>query len=176
MAWTALQFPWKIRPITDEMKAMVNSHELPPGPDGMNMGALAEVAGMLGVCNQFGYDSDNDYRKTRFLFSPPFPSRITPRTTSQFELFSNSQIDRKGTMVLPAFQKKRFGTFLTRHFNAISDKDRRKTFVPARSTSIKMFLANGFKEIGQHDAHLERWGGSREGSITWAVVRDPASE
>lgn len=92
---------------------------------------------------------------------------------AQFELLSDFSTDRKGTMIHPDFQKNGFGTFLTRYCNAIADKDGLRTFVPARPTSLKMFKSNGFREIGVHDAHLERWGGSREKSITVITVRDP---
>lgn len=75
-------------------------------------------------------------------------------------------------MVHPDFQKRGFGTVLTLHCNAISDKAGRRTFVPARPTSIKMFNDNGFVTVGTHDAHLERWGGPREKSITWMAIRE----
>jgi hypothetical protein len=69
VGWTALQFPWKIRPITEEMKAMANSHDLPPALDGMNMDALEAVFEMLGYCSHFGYNPDTDYRKElNFVF------------------------------------------------------------------------------------------------------------
>ena len=98
------------------------------------------------------------------------------KITAQFKLLSNPPIDRRGTMVLPAFQKKRFGTVLTHHCNTIADNAGCRTFVTARPTSIKMFRANGFTVIGHHDSHLERWGGSREKSISYITVREPPSE
>ena len=75
-------------------------------------------------------------------------------------------------MIHPDFQKKRLGTYLTLHANSFADKAGDKTFVSARPTSIKMFLDNGFTTLGEHDAHLERWGGSREKSITKAALRE----
>ena len=83
--------------------------------------------------------------------------------------------DRKGTMVHPDYQKKGFGTELTKYCNAISDKSGDRTWVPARPTSVEMFRNNGFKDIGSVDAHLERWGGPRDKSITWTLVRNAPS-
>ncbi|CZS92298.1 uncharacterized protein RCO7_00790 [Rhynchosporium graminicola] len=82
---------------------------------------------------------------------------------------------RKGTMVHPDYQNKGFGTELTKHCNAISDKSGGRTWVPARPTSVKMFRKNGFKDIGFVDAHLERWGGPRDKSITWTLCRNASS-
>jgi citrate lyase synthetase len=80
--------------------------------------------------------------------------------------------DRKGTMVHPNFQKRGFGTVLTHHCNAISDKTRGRTFVPPRPTSVKMFNQCGFKTVGSHDSHIERLGGSVEKSKTWMAIRE----
>jgi hypothetical protein len=74
-------------------------------------------------------------------------------------------------MIDPDFQKRGFGTILTKHTNAISDKTGGRVFAPARPSSRKMFLDNGFKAVGIHDSRLERWGGSREKSITTMVLR-----
>ncbi len=78
-------------------------------------------------------------------------------------------------MVHPDYQKKGFGSALTRYCNAISDKSGDRTWVPARPTSIKMFRDNGFKDVGEVDSHLERWGGLREKSITYTTLRTPPS-
>jgi hypothetical protein len=75
-------------------------------------------------------------------------------------------------MIHPDFQKKGFGTFLTKHCNAISDETGGRTFVPARSTSIKMFRDLGFVTVGTYDSELERWGGTRELSITFMNIRE----
>lgn len=90
-----------------------------------------------------------------------------------FQLLRLTLLDRKGTMVLPAFQKMGLGTYLTQHCNAISDKTGDKTWVPARPSSIKMFRQQGFKDVAAHDWHLERWGGTRAASITGLLVREP---
>lgn len=38
-----------------------------------------------------------------------------------------TEFHRKGTMILPGYQRKGFGTYLTRHCNAIAAKAKRKT-------------------------------------------------
>jgi GNAT superfamily N-acetyltransferase len=57
-------------------------------------------------------------------------------------------------MVLPDYQRKGFGTILTRLVNSIVDRTGGRTFVPARPTSRKMFEDNGFKVIGYHSCPL----------------------
>ena len=86
-----------------------------------------------------------------------------------------THLDRKATNVLPEFQKMRLGTYLTQHCNAIPDQSGNKTWVPARPSSVKMFRQQGFKDVAKHDWHLERWGGTREGSITCLLLREPPS-
>jgi hypothetical protein len=61
--WTALQFPWVDRPISDEGKAMANSHDLPPPLEGMNVEALKELFTSLTFSSEYGYNVDTDYRK-----------------------------------------------------------------------------------------------------------------
>jgi ribosomal protein S18 acetylase RimI-like enzyme len=51
-------------------------------------------------------------------------------------------------MVLPEFQKRGFGTYLIRHYNAISDKSGDRTWLPSRPNSIHMFKNEGFKVMG----------------------------
>ena len=78
-------------------------------------------------------------------------------------------------MVLPGYQKKGFGTILTRHCNAIADKAGDRTFAPARPTSQKMFQNEGYKILGFYDSHLERWGDDMSWTKTAVMVRDPPS-
>ncbi len=85
----------------------------------------------------------------------------------------NTDFHRKGTTVHPDFQKKGLGTWLTRHWNDVTDKTEDKTWCPCRPTSIKMFRDHGFKDVGVVDGHLERWGGSRKNSLTYITVRYP---
>ncbi|KAL3425503.1 acetyltransferase [Phlyctema vagabunda] len=86
----------------------------------------------------------------------------------------NADIDfhRKGTMVHPDFQKKGFGSVLTHHCNEISDKAGKKTYLPARPTSRKMFESFGYRVLGKHDSHVERWGENPARGITCAMVRE----
>jgi ribosomal protein S18 acetylase RimI-like enzyme len=87
--------------------------------------------------------------------------------------FLTGRIDRKGTMVHPEFQKMGHGSWLTRHCNEIADKTGSRTFVGARPSSIKMFNNLGFKTIGMYNAHMERWGGDKDKSISWLAMREP---
>jgi len=139
--WTALQFPWVDRPLKEEELAIVNSHDVPPGIEGMNLEVLQTFVESLHFANEHGYNPQTDYH-------------------------------RKGTMVHPDFQKRGFGTFLTHHCNAIADKTGRKTWVPARPTSVKMFRQCGFKDVATHNSNLKRWGGNTEKEITWLLVRE----
>ena len=158
--WTALQYPWNERPISEDLKAVVNSHDIPPLPKGANPEAVMELFRCLGFASDHGYSMETDYRT--FIGIWGYVRRD-----------AYICIDRKGTMIHPDFQKRGFGTALTKHVNAISDKTGGRVFAPALRSSRKMFLDNGFKAVGVHDAHLERWGGSREESITTMVLREP---
>lgn len=80
---------------------------------------------------------------------------------------------RKGTTIHPDFQKKGLGTVLTKVWNEVTDKSGDRTWCPCRPTSIKMFREHGFKDVGVIDANLERWGGSRENSLTYITLRYP---
>jgi len=76
-------------------------------------------------------------------------------------------------MVHPDFQKMGLGSALTKYTNDIADKTGVRTWAPARPFSYKMFLHMGFTSRGSTDAHMERWGGSKELSISRMVCRDP---
>jgi hypothetical protein len=144
--------------LKEEEMAIVNSHDMPPGIEGMNMEVLSAFIESLNFAGEHGYDLQTDYRKKLFFQSPRKP-------------VSNIWADRKGTMVHPDFQRRGFGTYLTHHCNAIADKTGGKTWVPARPTSAKMFRQCGFKDVATHNADLKRWGGNTEEEITWLLVR-----
>lgn len=78
-------------------------------------------------------------------------------------------------MVRPGYQKKGFGTVLTQHCNAISDKTGGRTFVTARPPSTKMFLNNGYKVLQYHSSQLERWGLDPAWNKTAGMMREPSS-
>ncbi|XMA07388.1 hypothetical protein WAI453_000179 [Rhynchosporium graminicola] len=145
VAWTALQFPWKYVP---EMNAELKRHASSHDLPPALEGMNMEALGEFFACIS---DSENHG------WDP------------------EEDYHRKGTMVHPDYQNKGFGTELTKHCNAISDKSGGRTWVPARPTSVKMFRKNGFKDIGFVDAHLERWGGPRDKSITWTLCRNASS-
>ena len=160
MGWAALQFPWVDRPLNEEELAIVNSHDMPPGIEGMNMEVLPVfIEQPPTFSGKHGYEPHTDYRKK--------PSLQSPR-----KLVSNIWADRKGTMIHPDFQRRGFGTYLTHHCNAIADKTGGKTWVTARPTSVKMFRQCGFKDVVTHNADLKRWGGNTEEEITCLLVRE----
>ena len=159
MGWTALQFPWVDRPLKEEELAIVNSHDMLPGVEGINMEVLPIFIERMAIANQYGYEPQTDYRKKTSLRSPYKP-------------VSKIWVDRKGTMIHPDFQRRGFGTFLTHHCNAIADKTGGKTWVTARPTSQKMFRQCGFKGMATHNADLKRWGGNTKEDITWLLVRE----
>ena len=71
MGWTALQFPWVDRPLKDEELAIVNSHEMPPEIEGIDMEVLPIFIECLTFADQYGYQPHTDYRK-----KPSFPSLL----------------------------------------------------------------------------------------------------
>ena len=48
--------------MTEELKALTQSHELPPLIPGMNVDALLDMVKMLGIANDYDYDAEKDYR------------------------------------------------------------------------------------------------------------------
>jgi GNAT superfamily N-acetyltransferase len=76
-------------------------------------------------------------------------------------------------MVHPDFQKMGLGSALTKYTNDIADKTGVRTWAPARAFSYRMFLNMGFTLRGSVNAHMERWGGNTELSISRMVCRDP---
>ncbi|KAH7350869.1 hypothetical protein BKA65DRAFT_499168 [Rhexocercosporidium sp. MPI-PUGE-AT-0058] len=145
VAWTALEYPWKYIP---EMYAEHRSHALSE-----DMPPALEGMNMDALVEFF----------------------ISLTDSKNHGWDPEEDYHRKGTMVHPDYQKKGFGTELTKHCNAISDKSGDRTWVPARPTSVNMFRKNGFKDVGSVDAHLEKWGGPRDKSITWTLVRNVES-
>jgi hypothetical protein len=49
--------------MTEDMKWLTQSHEMPPGISRMNMDALLDFVKMLGIAYNYDYDPQNDYRK-----------------------------------------------------------------------------------------------------------------
>jgi len=144
-AWTALEYPWKYVPAMDND---LKGHALSE-----DMPPPLEGMNMEALLEFF----------------------ISLTDSKNHGWNPEEDYHRKGTMVHPEYQKRGFGTELTKHCNAISDKSGDRTWVPARPTSVNMFRENGFKDIGSVDAHLERWGGPREKSITWTLLRNAPS-
>ena len=63
VGWTALQFPWVDRPLKKEELAIVNSHDMPPAIEGMNVEVLSVFIESLTFSAEHGYDPQTDYRK-----------------------------------------------------------------------------------------------------------------
>jgi hypothetical protein len=68
VAWTALQFPWKYRSLSDELKAKFTSSDLPPFAEGMDHEGMVNFFTTLELAKDYEYDIENDYREClRFL-------------------------------------------------------------------------------------------------------------
>jgi len=76
-------------------------------------------------------------------------------------------------MVHPNFQRKGLGTWLTRHCNALADKDGCKTYVGATPQSLGMFRKLGFEILGENNLDMVKYGGTLDGGNMWSLVRDP---
>lgn len=63
MGWAALQFPWKDKLLTPELKVIVTSTDLPPTAEGANMEIYPLFFECLTFADQNGYDPENHYRK-----------------------------------------------------------------------------------------------------------------
>jgi hypothetical protein len=90
--------------MTEELKALTQSHELPPLVAGMDVEALLDLVKMLEIANDYDYDAEKDYRMQNTNLSSPL---LVPSRKYSFLTYT---LDRKGTMVLPEFQKMGFGT------------------------------------------------------------------
>jgi len=141
---TALQFPWDKRPLPEELKAEVMSEDLSKLPP-LKDGNQEMLMEFLAVLTG----------------------------TKKYGYDPEKDYHRKGTVVHPDFQKMGHGTWVTRHCNAIADKDGRRTFLPARPSSIKMFTKEGFQTLGTYDCHVERFGGVAEKGMNWFTMRVP---
>jgi hypothetical protein len=64
VAWSALQFPWKYRPLNEEQKAIATSHEMPPLLEGMDVEPMGEFFSTFTCTAPYGYDAENDYRES----------------------------------------------------------------------------------------------------------------
>jgi hypothetical protein len=63
VGWTALEFPWNIRPLKEDQLAIVNSHDPPPPLEGLNMEGLVTLIECLNFAGQYGYEPKSDYRE-----------------------------------------------------------------------------------------------------------------
>jgi GNAT superfamily N-acetyltransferase len=82
-------------------------------------------------------------------------------------------------MVLPKYQRKGLGKWLTRHCNDIADQYRCVTYVRAKPAAAKMLQFSGFEVLGVFDPHMERFGWSRDDSEdqkTTVLSREPKGD
>jgi hypothetical protein len=63
VGWSALKFPWVDRPLNEEGLAIVNSDDVPPSIEGMNMEVLPTFMESLIFAEKHGFDPKTDYRK-----------------------------------------------------------------------------------------------------------------
>jgi len=75
VGWTALQFPWVDRPLKEEELAIVNSHDLPPEIEGINMEVLPVFIDCLSFAGEHGYEPQTDYHRKGTMIHPDFQKR-----------------------------------------------------------------------------------------------------
>jgi hypothetical protein len=63
VAYTSLQYPWKYRPLSEELKEKFSKPEVPQLLETMDGERLGEVFASFGITKNFGYDEENDYRE-----------------------------------------------------------------------------------------------------------------
>lgn len=107
---------------------------------------------------------------TAFSTTKPSTSHVTHKIDS-----ARCQ-DRKGTFVHPDYQKRGFGTWITRACNDIADREGAATYVTARPSSIQLFRQTGFQVIGERNLDMRPWGGTEEGGRSWFLVKEPKVE
>lgn len=72
MAWSALQFPWKYRPLNEEEMALATSHDMPPLLPGMDAEGMVEFFASLTCTLAYDYDPEKDYREF-YVFRSSLP-------------------------------------------------------------------------------------------------------
>ena len=78
---------------------------------------------------------------------------------------------KRGTFVHPDFEKRGFGTWLTRHCSQIADDYSAATFVGVRPASLHMFQTLGFKLLGPLKLNMADYGQPSEAYAT--LRQDP---
>lgn len=76
VAFAFMQYPWKYVPtMTQEMKNIALSHELPPLLEGMNPGAFQALFESLGGPILHGYDPNEDYHRKGTVVHPDYQKK-----------------------------------------------------------------------------------------------------
>ncbi|CAD6505129.1 BgTH12-00624 [Blumeria graminis f. sp. triticale] len=113
---------------------------------------------------------------------PPLPGMDMQSLADHYRTMGESKVygynpendyHRKGTMIRPDMQRKGFGSFLTQYCNQIADQTADRVWARVRPSSLKMFQQNKFVEVGLIDCHVERWGGTREKSMSYILLYPP---
>ncbi|KUJ21521.1 uncharacterized protein LY89DRAFT_777949 [Mollisia scopiformis] len=94
-------------------------------------------------------------------------------STKAYGYDPDKHFHRKGTMVLPEYQRKGLGTMLNAHCNDLADKAKAATYVAARPNSLPMLQKSGFKILADEKIDMTKYGGSREDGKAWALIREP---
>lgn len=63
VAWTGLQYPWNLRPVSDELRAKITTPRVPTLAEGMFSPAMLECFSTFGVTKKSGWDIEKDYRE-----------------------------------------------------------------------------------------------------------------
>lgn len=80
--------------------------------------------------------------------------------------------DRVGAFILPEYQRKGFGSALSRECDVIADEVGVDTYVAAYESSLKMFEKAGFVRLGHLDTNLGEYGGPNTSFRTYVLKRD----
>lgn len=68
-------------------------------------------------------------------------------------------IDRAGTRVDPAYQRRGLATMLGQHMNTIVEATRQRLFVCVRPAAVRMCEKDGYQEVAKYEVDLSQFGG-----------------
>lgn len=122
-------------------------------PAGIDTEFFAVFREMISGAKKFGYDPTNHFRECELLCS-----RISLLSMALSDHFSVPP-DRRGTFTTTKYQHRGFGSWLTRHCNAIVDAEGAATFVNVRPASKRMFERLGFNAVETSTFDLRLYGG-----------------
>lgn len=147
VAATRLAYPsTKLSAEEEAVKDEIDKHakQCPPGANEKAFELFRSNVGAQASC---GYDPLKHFRKLTSL--PPEVLAV-----------AETQEERKGSFVDPAYQRRGLGSWLTQHCNAIADGYGKDTFVGVRPAGKRMFESQGFKVVGTFTTELSEYGGT----------------